>query len=301
MSQRDERQKAIEQVRKLRDRLNGQGSSEAEIEFSMRRMGQLMDTFDITMDEVSLAAEECKSVELSHTLGSVFHLGTVAVAVAKFCDCVVFRREGSKVQKRDRNGNLVYGKDARGRMRPHFEKPVYTNVFHGIESDAETAAYLMELIRNSVVKMLEDYKKTGEYKGYDGSKTVLTKSFVDGFASRIVRRLETLKAEREEEIERARQARAEDGEDQRSLDAEAAAHERRKGNSTDLVALKDQKVKDSFKAKYGWTVKYRTGRRSGGGSYTGRAAGHSAANNVNLSRPIGNGGGYSGQRQLSHG
>ncbi len=300
MSQKDERNKAIGKVRKLRDRMASTGSSEAEIETSMRVMGQLMDTFDITMDEVSLAAEECKKVEVSHNDGSVFHLGTVSVAVANFCDCVVYRTTGSKVQKRDRNGDLVYGKDTKGRLKPHYEKPVYTSHFFGIESDAETAAYLMEMIRSAAKSMLKDFQKTDTYKSYHSSKTGLTKSFVDGFASRIVRRLDELKSQREEEVVRAREARAEMGEDQTVLDTEVAVRERRAGRSTDLVALKDKKVKDDFKEKFGWSVKYRT-THTGGGSWSGRQAGASAADNVNLSRPIGNGGGHSGQRQLAYG
>lgn len=300
MSQKDERKKAIEKVRKMRDRALGAGSSENEVNKAMEVMGELMDTFDITMDEVSLAAEECKMVQVTHHLGSVFHLGTVTVAIAKFCDCVVYRTSGSKIQKRDRAGNLVYGRDARGRMKPHYEKASYTSNFYGIESDAETAAYLMELVRAAAVTMTEDYKKTVEYKTYVGSKTSLTKSFVDGFSMRLIRRLEELKAQRETELDRARAARAEMGENQQTLDAEAAAAQRRAGRSTDLIALKDAKVKDDFKAKYGWTVKYRNTRYGYGGSYTGRAAGASAADTVNLSRPIGNGGGYGGQLQIGN-
>jgi hypothetical protein len=295
MSQKDERAKAIDKVRKLRDRLSSTGSSESEVEFAMRTMGDLMDTFDITMDEVSLAAEECKTVINTHNLGSVFHLGTVAVAVANFCDCVTYRSQDRKVQKRDKQGNLVFGKNARGRLVPHYEKPTYTSHFFGIESDAETACYLMDLVRGSLVKALADFKKTEQYKTYSYNKTALTKSFVEGYANRMVWRLNDLKARREAELEQARQAREEMGEG--SLDAERAAAERRAGRSTDLVALKDKKVKDDFKAKHGWEVKYRS-RSSGGGTWAGRGAGGSAAEKVNLSRPVGNGGGYSGQRLL---
>lgn len=300
MSQKDERNKAIEKVRKLRDRAHGMGSSESEVEFAMKTMGELMDTFEITMDEVSLAAEECKKVEVKHDLGAVFHLGTVSVAVAKFCDCVVYRTTGSKRQKRNKAGELVYGKNSRGQLKPHYEKPSYISHFYGITSDAETAAYLMEMVRSAAVSMTNDFKKTETYKNYVGNKMSLTKSFVDGFASRIVRRLEELKDQREAELEKSRQARQEMGENTNTLDAERVAHMHRQGKSTDLIALKDQKVKDDFKKTFGWSVKYRTGR-SGGGSYTGRAAGAGAADKVNLSRPIGNGGGYSGQLKLGHG
>lgn len=298
MVQTTERNKAIEKVRKLRDRAAGAGSSESEVEFAMKAMGELMDTFNISMDEVSLAAEECKMIMVSHSDGNVFRLGTVAVAVANFCDCVTYYTKGSKVQKRRADGSLVY--DAQN-GRPHYEKPLYNNHFYGIESDAETAAYLMEMIRKSAVQAVSDFKKTDDYLGYHGNKTVHTKSFVDGFASRMVRRLNTLKDEREAELEAAREARAEMGESEANLDAERMAHLRRQGHSTDLVALKDQKVKDDFKAKYGWSVKYRNTRSGGYGSYGGRVAGGRAADKVNLSRPVGNGGGHSGQLALGRG
>ena len=100
MTQQDERNKAIARVRKLRARASGQGSSEAEVEFAMRAMGELMDTFAITMDEVSLSAEECVEVCVSHHLGSLFKLGTVAVSVAKFCDCLTYYTVGPKTLKR---------------------------------------------------------------------------------------------------------------------------------------------------------------------------------------------------------
>lgn len=297
MSQKDERNKAIDKVRKLRDRMAGAGSSENEIETSMKVMGNLMDTFAITMDEVSLAAEECKLVKLDHYEGNTFRLGTVSVAIANFCDCVTYYNAKPKTQKVDKAGKRVFDKQT---GRPHYEKAGFTNNFFGIESDAETAAYLMEMVRASALKAVAEFKKSATYKEAGGSKTTLTKSFVDGFAHRIVRRLDDLKDQREEEVIRAREARAEMGEDQTILNAEVAVHERRAGRSTDLVALKDKKVKDDFREKFGWSVKYRSSRSSGG-SWSGRSAGASAADNVNLSRPIGNGGGYSGQRQLAYG
>lgn len=298
MSQTTERNKAIEKVRKLRDRMNGAGSSEAEVEFAMTKMGELMDTFNITMDEVSLAGEECKLVTIENKNGSVFNLGTVAVAVAEFCDCVTYYSQGPKVQKTRADGTLVYGRDSRGRLRPHYEKRVRRNNFFGIEAEAETAAYLMEMIINSAVKAVKEFKKTPEYKSYVGNKTVHTKSFVDGFASRLCYRLREMKDQREEELEAARQARAEMGEDESVLDAERVAKMRRRGESTDLVALKEEKVKDDFKEQFGWTPTYRTSRAGSYGSYSGRNAGRGAADNVNLSRPVGSGGGHSGQKLL---
>lgn len=297
MSQIEERNKAIERVRKLRNRVACNGSSESEVETAMKLMGQLMDTFDITMDEVSLAAEECKMVELEYADGGTFRLGTVVVAVANFCDCVTYYNKKSNGYKTDAEGKI---KRCGTTGRPLKKKPTYVNNFYGISSDAETAAYLMEMIREAAKTMLTDFKKSEVYKNYQGSKLSLTKSFIDGFAGRMVTRLNRLKREREEELAKAREARAEDGEDQSTLDAEVAAHERRAGRSTDLIALKDKKVKDDFKARYGWSVKYRTGF-SGTRSYTGRVAGAGAADKVNLTRPLGNGGGYSGQLKLGHG
>jgi hypothetical protein len=297
MSQKDERQKAIEKARKLRDRAHGAGSSETEVEFAMKQFGELMDTFNLTMDEIHLAGQQCKMIEVTHYEGSVFHLGTVAVAVANFCDCVTYRSEKRKVQKRRADGSLIYDKMT---GRPHYEKAGYTSHFYGLDQDVEMAAFLMEMIREAAVNATKEFKKSDAYKNYSGNKTPFTKAFVDGFASRMVRRLNAMKHEREDELEKARQAREEMGEG--SLDAERAAHERRKGNSTDLVALKDKKVKDDFKAQFGWTVKYRTSRSGGYGSgYSGRQHGAAAAERVNLSRPVGNGGGYSGQRRLGHG
>ncbi len=293
MSQKEERQKAIETARKLHARAMNEGSSENEVEFAMKRFGETMDTFNLTMDEIHLSGLECKEIKVTHSEGATFHLGTVAVAIANFCDCVVYRRGGPKVQKRTKDGQLVYDKK---NGRPHYEKATYTNHFYGLEQDAEMAAFLMELVRAAAVNASDDFKKTEAYKTSSVSKTALTKGFVDGFAARIVRRLNELKEQREAEMEKARAAREEMGEG--NLDAERAAAERRAGRSTDLVLLKDKKVKDDFKAQFGWEVKYRNTRTSYGTGWAGRSHGGAAADNVNLSRPVGNGGGYSGQRLL---
>lgn len=290
MSQKDERAKAIDKARKLRDMASRNTSNEQEIETAMRKFGELMDTFNLTMDEISLAGEECKEVTLSYDDGRTFRLGTAAVAIANFCDCVCYRTENSNGYKTTPDGKI---KRCGVTGRPLKQKPTYTNHFYGLTSDAETAAFLMEVVRNTCIQMVADFKKSETYKSYHGSKLSLTKSFVDGFASRIVSRLNRMKGEREAELEKAREAREEMGEHATTLDAERAAHERRAGRSTDLVALKDAKVKDDFKKQYGWTVKYRTSR-SGGSSWTGRSAGGSAADKVNLSRPVGNGGNHSG-------
>jgi hypothetical protein len=307
VSQKDERAKAIDKVRKLRARAEGAGSSEVEVEKAMLEMGKLLDTFDITMDEVSLAAEECKKVVIEYHDGGTYKLGTVTVAVARFCDCVTYYHKKSNGYKRNPDGTIKRGPnriDRWGNTRPGHqlkEKPTFQNHFFGIESEAETAAYLMELIREALRSSLNAYKKTQEYKTYPGSKLSLTKSFVEGFASRMVSRLNMMKHEREEELEKARMAREEMGESQNVTDAERAAHLRRQGKSTDLVALKAAKVEDDFHKQFGWKVKYRRGGGGGGSSWTGRTAGGNAAEKVNLSRPVGNGGNYSGTLRLGHG
>ena len=192
----------------------------------------------------------------------------------------------------------MYRENSNGVMKPNFEKREYTNHFYGISSDAETAAYLMEMVRATLDTMLGDFKKSETYQTYKGSRTSLTKSFVDGFAGRISRRLYELHEQRLEELERARQARQQDGESEQELDANRAAHLPRAGESTDIVTLKDAKINNDFRAKFGWAVKYRS-VRTGGSSWTGRSAGHGAADKVNLSRPVGNGGGHSGQLRIT--
>lgn len=302
MSQKDERQKAILKARKLRDRAVGAGSTEGEVDFAMKQLGELMDTFNLTMDEISLAGETCKKVVIEYSDGGTFKLGTVTVAVARFCDCVTYYQKRSNGYKRDAEGKIKRSaprRDYWGNEKPgHLlkEKPTYENHFYGIDSDAETAAYLMELIREAARTSLKEFQKSETYKNYGGSRLQLTKSFIDGYASRMVSRLNEMKRHREEELEKAREAREEMGEG--NLDHERAAHERRKGNSTSLILLKEKKVEDDFKAQFGWKVKYRSG--GGGGSWngTGRSAGSGAADKVNLSRPVGNGGGHSGQRLL---
>jgi hypothetical protein len=306
MSQKDERQAAIQKVRKLLSQQVERGATEGQADMAMRKAGELMDAFDITLDEVSLAEQGTKKVVIKSQDGRTYRMGTVSFAIGRFCDCLSYVDTRRPAQKRNKAGELLYSTpryDKYGRYhrrRPLMEKPVYENHYFGLEPDADTAAYLLEVCREAAKTAVAEFKKTETYKNYEGSKLSLTKSFVEGFASRLVHRINDLKGQREEELARAREARMEMGDlDQASADAEVAAHERRAGRSTDLVALKHKKVENDFKEQFGWVPKSKRSH-TGASSWTGRQAGGGAAERVNLSRPVG-GGNHSGTLRIGHG
>lgn len=299
MSHTEERNKAISLIRKLSSQTIDRGCTEGQAEQAMKKIGALLQQFNLSMDEVSLAAEECKEIRVSigSTKGNRVSKST-AVAVAKFCDCVVYISKDSPGYARNPDGSVKYGRASKyARLRPLKVRGDSKLVFFGLTSDVEMAAYLMETIMAASETSLKEFKKTPEYINFKGHRLAATKSFEHGFASRTSARLNTMKEELEDQLQRAREARVEMGEATTAEMAEEAAKKSGMFKGTDLVIMKQKKVEENFKSKFGWSIKYRQDGGRGPSDYTASSAGRNAANSVNLSRPVG-GGGYSSQLRL---
>lgn len=276
MNQSVERANAISKIRKLQSQSVDRGCTESQVELAMRKISELLETFDLTMDEVSIAAEECKAITINSGSGKGSQIRMVLVALADFCDCLV-HRVNILVNPEDKFGATTIGYK-----------------FYGFEQDVDMAQYLYELIESSLESELEIFKKTSIYKNYTGHRRSLSASFIDGFASRMSRRLKDIKKERFESQSAREEELKRDG---FTVDEKPSLHQ----TGTSLIEVKSKKVQDDFKAKYGWKVTYGKRYSKGYSSYDGYNAGQKAASGVSLNRPIGNGGNHSGVRQIGHG
>lgn len=273
MNQSVERENAIIKIRKLQSQTVDRGCTEAQAEFAMRKIADLLQTFDLTLNEVSLASEPCKEIRINTGSGKGSKIRGTLVSLANFCDCVVYR------------SNSYDG--------PGFDAKKQINyVFFGLEQDIDMLAYLYEVIENAMNTELDAFKRTETYKTYQGHRLGLTNSFELGFNRRMSSRLSEIKAERNRKTTEYNEALKTDGFE---VD-EASKPFATTGKA--LVEAKLSRVNDEFKKKNGWKIKYGKGYKTNVSSSTGYYAGQKAASGVSLDRPVGNGGGHRQQARI---
>lgn len=258
MSQHEERAKAILRIRKLMDQTTDRGRTEGEMNQAMEQMGKLLTTFNLSMNEVAIRGQEFTTIIVD--TGSVKSNAMVncVMGLARFCDVKVWftgaRKSGYKF-------------DSAGRYRA--SKAVTNKMynFFGAKQDVEMAEFLYKMIDNSLKSETAQFMKSGAYqslKGIRGQKKSALHSFGLGFASRVYWRLTEMKREMEKEIHAA------------------------ESGPTDLILIKSKVVEEEFK-NLGLGLRKSTYQRSGANNSTGFAAGSSAGNKINLSRPVNTG------------
>jgi hypothetical protein len=256
MSQTAERAKAIKQIRALTEQTVERGQSEAHANLAMKRIDQLMRTFNISMDEVSLKGESCVQMEFSTGSTKRTGLNFCTVAIGQYLDCIIwFSRDRHTAYKRNPDGTV---KRCGTTKRPLKERGDSKVVFFGLESDAQMAVHLCDIIQKAINYEAAQFKKGETYKLAHNRRGLLAQ-FEEAMASRISHRLNKMKDESDREL-----------------------RETRPGQS-DIVILKSAKVKEAFKTT-GTTLRASGQRGHGWGA--GSAAGHEAGDKVNLNRPI---------------
>lgn len=269
MNQSVERENAIIKIRKLQSQTVDRGCTEAQAEFAMRKIADLLQTFDLTLNEVSLASEPCKEIRINTGSGKGSKIRDTLVSLANFCDCVVYRTNTYEGE----NKHINY-------------------VFFGLEQDVDMMAYLYEIIENAMNTELEAFKKTGTYLNYGSHRLRLTNSFELGFNNRMAARLKEIKRERNRKTTEYNESLKADGFEVDNKDKPFTT------TGTALVEAKLGRVHDEFRKKNGWKVKYGKGSRNGASSSDGYNAGQKAASGVSLDRPVGNGGGHRQQARI---
>lgn len=261
-------------IRALLSKTTDAGATESEAMFAMNKVGELLVQYNLSMDEVTLREEPCVT--------KAFSTGSKRRDVTWNIHSGIAQMLGVKVWLNRRSTGIAWE-------------------FFGLESDVDMAIYLYDFIHKAERTAKEAFKKTEIYRNWHGgNRKTLTTNFQTGFGQRINDRLIEI-ARENEKIEREAHAfhtakAAKEGIMVGTTDEAQAEAARQKTGTALIVVAKAKKVEEEFK-KSGpqnlrtvWT--YSHARYNGDA----RSAGASAANNVNLNRPVSGSGSKSNLR-----
>jgi hypothetical protein len=157
----DSREKMLDKIRALLSKTTEHGCTEEEALAALAKARALMDTYEITEADLQLTKEEGVVLRRAMTDIDPHRIKwSMSLAVAKFCDCKVWR---------DRDGKLV---------------------FLGLASDAQFATWLLDHLAAFVLAELADHLMGDIALGVQRRKVI--NGFVDGITWRISERLREL-------------------------------------------------------------------------------------------------------------
>jgi len=231
--------KVIEKVRKLCNMTVDNGCTEGEAIAAAEKISELMKVYNLSLDRVFLDSHKCITKTINITGQNRDFMNVCCLAIARMCDCKVW-----------------------------FERYIDRSswVYFGLETDAEMAHYLHDLIKTAVKNETERFKKSDKYRKRNIHGRRLVSSFQKGMTLCIARRLRTMANQRhaEEKTESINQIF--------------------KNTGTDIVIVKRDKLESEFEKlgirlvthSYNYSI-------SDHHSYT---SGKDAGEKVNLNRPI---------------
>lgn len=168
MTQNIELAKVKAKIRALVAKTTDNGASEAEAMSAMTKVGELLETFNLSMGDISEVREEtCETGDFPTYSKHAGIASDVAVAVAAFTNTKAWLT-------REINGVVIK--------------------FFGVETDVELAKYITSVITSCFEGEYKTFKESETYKNYSGHRRVLNTDFRRGFAGRINDRLYELKA-----------------------------------------------------------------------------------------------------------
>lgn len=259
MSQNAERAKAIKLAGKL---INNNGRTEGEVEQAMTKLSQILNTFNLTINDVVLANADYQTIVVEAITAKGCPMQSIVCAIGSFTDTKVWRTPGKT--------KWVRGRTPRGYscMKSVPVGPATYNFF-GIYQDVQYAEFLYNLVRDSLATAEVKFKKSPEYLALivrRGQKKSALVSFRSSYVRRLSYRLNEMRREMEKDI--------------REQD--------RINGGTDIVSSKSAARSSKFDEMHGFKLVSSKSHRTGGNSHVGYGAGRESANNVNLSRPMGN-------------
>lgn len=249
---------------KLLQKAASDGCTESEAMIFAEKAGELMDQFSLSITDIQILQTECVQRDYKMSNSKCGVVGQMAVAVARYCDTRVWVTQGT----RHGPGNTVV--------------PAVLHFF-GLESDVETAMFLLEIVEKAMTRELNLFKDTPWWKA-EVVQTKMVKSrsassgFTNGFSNRMCARVNDMKDERDDKL----------AQEQADL-YNTLKPEHRERTARNLVAVKVNHVETEFK-KLGMRLSG-GGRSQRGGDWDARSRGKQAANNVSLNA------GVSGQRK----
>lgn len=179
--QNKELERVKAKIRALTEKTTDRGCTEAETMAALKKVGQLLEQYNLSMSEIELTEEPCIKKEYISIHRNRGALASCVVRLSQFCDLKVWTE------------------------KTYFRGTGLKYVFFGMESDVEMAIYLSGLIERAVEAEGYRFKNTKEYR-LARSKKAATTSFKHGMGIRLSNRFEEMISERD--LERTKRASA---------------------------------------------------------------------------------------------
>ncbi len=271
--QESEREVIKRRIRALSEKTEERGCSEAEAMIAMKKIGELLTQYNLSMDEVTMRQEPCVTKVFqtnARKRNAVWH---TRGGIQKLCGVKVWM---------SRNTYTGTG---------------ITFSFFGLEPDVDLGIYLAGLIQESEKRSIQDFRKSEIWRASNARQTA-TANFKIGFGGRINARLYDLTTVREAAEKQSADFHAETMRTKGFMveaTDEAKVEAAKQTTGTALICVAKAKfIEEEFK-KRGPKLSYRKAPSSSGRyDPVSRAAGAAAGNKVNLSRPVGGNKGPSG-------
>lgn len=253
-------------IRAMSEMTLNNGCTESEAMLAMKKIGDLLTQYNLTMNEVTMREEPCVTKTFCTGLKKRNVLWHVFSGLQRFCGVKVWFSPANRWSSN--NDGIVWS-------------------FFGLESDVSMALYLADILNKAERAALAEFQRTPVYKGFEGHRIVVTGNFKSGFGSRLNERLHLLTRERVE-AERAQADFHAKAMAARMIEAtvEAQVSAAQAKTGTALICLaKERMIEEEF-AKRG--PKLRTQRATSKARYNSdaRNAGRNAGDKVNLGRPL---------------
>jgi len=261
-------------IRALLAKTGENGATEAEAHLALTKVGELLEQYNLNMDEISLRQEICvneRFVLRGKTRNAAF---SCLMALGKLCQLTVWHNR-------------------------RYDRQITLHMF-GLEQDVALAKFLLGMIESAEVAAAVTFRKSDTYKNFHAHRKIATSNFRQGFASRLSTRILDIHRENREREERAAEFHAAQMAGNMLGQSDAARMaQAEQTTGTALISLaKDKYVDEEFK-KLGIKLHTVTTYNRSRNDYNSRQAGVNAANTVNLTRPIANSGAGSSVLMLS--
>jgi len=206
-------------IRALILKTENNGCTENEAMVAMSKAGELLDQYNLSLDEITLHEEQCRRITIYTGRSASDSMKHVISPIAEYIDGIGWN---SRVYDNNRY-EVRYN-------------------FFGTEQDVEIAEYLYHLIENTMRIETNSFKTTETYKNavyVSGGRRRATTSFQRGFVRRIRERLDEMKKQQHRKLEIYRQTT---GTDLVAMKAVMVKDEYKKGGNPVLVTSSGPKV-----------------------------------------------------------
>ncbi len=252
----NDREKILRKIKNMIERTQHNGCSESEALAAAVKVGDMMNKYDVTMNEVQFANEEFVTYEIRLASKRTNFMWYVMWAIAKFTDTKSwmgwYNLEGSREYYRSYS-------------------------FFGTKKDTMIVEYIYHVVENAINSEFEKYKNSDEYKRSEHGGRTKKANFINGITNRISRRLQEMK----EEIERKNEEAGEMSEAEEM--AETGEVRERSLIVYDKFDIVEKKYKEKIGIKLGTSYSNRGRGKSDKSSYE---SGVSAGDNVDINKAI---------------